>query len=333
MKKLKTSYSSDGKPATIHLNRGTETDPMWATLPFDSTTKTFIPQTELDQQLLRETQQLGEWKTLDLSDRPPELTPPPLPDWNKFRTSILGDIAYNRMRMATLGTPAELAGTRLENIAMAAPDNWEIIAGQWSILLGYTIAQKKPTASEVAQWNMSADDANMPFTFDRDTGAIVLSDNRVIEPIETNPVITQMAQNLDAYIADSGKKSQIVQEKTALKIDGLHPDSFSEFSWQIWDANESRIRPIKAGGKYMARVTLSANCLIPTVIQLELEAGIVVIPANPLQPFAAGKTNNSVTLNFFIRESFIATGLRLNVSASADVEINNAALYIVRLAG
>ncbi|AFZ31643.1 hypothetical protein Glo7428_3156 [Gloeocapsa sp. PCC 7428] len=71
MNKLRISYSILGNPWLIHYNRGSENNPMWATLPFNPSTKNFEPQSELDQILLNEIQALPEWETLDLSDRPP----------------------------------------------------------------------------------------------------------------------------------------------------------------------------------------------------------------------------------------------------------------------
>lgn len=76
MSKIKVSFSSNGKPDSVYLNRGTDSDPMWASLPFNPTTKTFNPTKQIDFQLLAEAQALPEWATLDLSDRPSE--PPTL---------------------------------------------------------------------------------------------------------------------------------------------------------------------------------------------------------------------------------------------------------------
>ncbi len=70
MKKLSISYSESGSPLTVHYNRGTQSDPMWATLPFNPATKVFEPKSKIEQILLSEAQQLDDWEHLDLSDIP-----------------------------------------------------------------------------------------------------------------------------------------------------------------------------------------------------------------------------------------------------------------------
>lgn len=330
--KVKLYYSSSGAVVSVHLNRGTEDNPMWAGLPYNPQLKIFEPQTDIDKQLLAEAQALPEWKTLDLSDRPPTPAPSPAPNWETFRTAIMTDPAYNRIRLATLGTPADLGGTRLESMAAIALTDWELVASQWQILLSYALPQDRPSIEEIEQWQQIADSAAMPFDFS-ESGAITLPDGRSIEPFKVDPASLQMASNVDAYFQDSGKNIQTVLEKTIIKIDGLHPDSFSEFSWKIWDAATSKIHPVKVGGKYTARVTFTAICEAPTVLQIALDAVDFTIPAEPVQPFNLGESRKAVTISFFIRKNFISSGLKLCISASAPTQIKDAGLYLVRLAG
>ena len=94
---FKTLYDTGGKLVLIHLNRGEESSPIWAPLPFNSGTKKFEPQSEIDKQLLEEAQSLPEWVKLDLSDRTPTPSPPPAPNWvgllNDLRaTSVFGKV-------------------------------------------------------------------------------------------------------------------------------------------------------------------------------------------------------------------------------------------------
>lgn len=62
------NYNQEGKPVAVLLNRGTENETMWASLPFDPVSKVFSPTTESEIKLLEEAQSLEEWATLDLSD-------------------------------------------------------------------------------------------------------------------------------------------------------------------------------------------------------------------------------------------------------------------------
>lgn len=99
--KIKKVYSSDGKLDSIYINRGSIGDMVWASLPFDATTKIFNPQTEIDHQLLAEARSLPEWETLDLSDRPPEPTPPQPPDWVGLERSFRGTPIFGRIYLAS----------------------------------------------------------------------------------------------------------------------------------------------------------------------------------------------------------------------------------------
>ena len=74
---LIVSFDTNGKPTSVHFNRGSKLDPAWVSLPFEAITKSFKPKTELDYQLLAEAKALPEWATLDLSDRAPD---PSIPD-------------------------------------------------------------------------------------------------------------------------------------------------------------------------------------------------------------------------------------------------------------
>jgi hypothetical protein len=161
----KIFHNNLGKPDAINrLSDG-------ASLPFNSATKTFDESHPL-------TVELRAWEAihgaLDLSDRPPEPLPPPPPDWRAFRLALMGDIAYNRMRMTTLNTPGQLAGGRLENAASIDSHEWAVIAGLWGVLLNYTPADKKPTATEIERWNAIASGANMPFSFSTTDGMMIV---------------------------------------------------------------------------------------------------------------------------------------------------------------
>lgn len=315
-------YNNEGKLDAINQEDG-------ASLPYNPQTKTFDESHPL-------TQKLREWETtngtIDLKDLPIESPVLATPNWEIFRFYIITNSAYNRIRLSTLGTPADLAGTRLESMAAIATEDWELVASQWQILLSYALPQDRPSAEEIEQWQRIASGASMPFTFTA-LGAIVLPNGKTFDPFDVDPASLQMNNNIDAYFQDSDKETQYIQEETDFKIDGLHPDSFSEFSWKIWETETSTIKPVKVGGKYTARITFVADCSVPTVISAKLIASDFAIPSEPVQPFALGETAKAITVSFFIRESFLESGLKLRVSASASTKFRKRALYLVRLAG
>lgn len=98
---FKTLYDTGGKLVLIHLNRGEESSPIWAPLPFNSGTKKFEPQSEIDKQLLEEAQSLPEWVKLDLSDRTPTPSPPPAPNWVGILEAVRGTTLFGKVYNAS----------------------------------------------------------------------------------------------------------------------------------------------------------------------------------------------------------------------------------------
>ena len=101
MLEFKISYTDKGNVLCIHFNRGSETEPMWATLPFNPQTKRFEPQSDIDKQLLEEAQSLPEWVKLDLSDRAPTPIPPPAPDWAGLLNDLRATPVFGKVYTAS----------------------------------------------------------------------------------------------------------------------------------------------------------------------------------------------------------------------------------------
>lgn len=166
MPKLRVTYDSAGKALLAHVNRGTDADPMWAQLPFDPVTKTFVPKSEAETQLTQEAQSTPEWP-LDLSDRPP--TPVVLPpDFATFARSVeRSNFWKNKIRK----TLQDRAFTELVNmmgivaIAGATPERMQDLFSLWnevvsSLTVGITIAP-----ADVTFLNTAATDNRVPIVF------------------------------------------------------------------------------------------------------------------------------------------------------------------------
>lgn len=166
MSKFRISYNESGKPLEIHYNKGSDS-PMWATLPFIASSKTFSPKNEIDQILLSEAQALPEWATLNLSDRPP--TPVILPpDFATFARIVERSSFWKGKIRKTL---QDKAFTELVNmmgviaIAGTTPERIQDLLSLWnevvaSLSVGVTIA-----ASDITFLNTTATDNRVPILF------------------------------------------------------------------------------------------------------------------------------------------------------------------------
>lgn len=169
MSRLLISYGADGKPALVHFNRGTQTEPIWARLPFNPANKTF---TESD----RFVQEMRAWQSegnaVDLSDRASTPQAPGL-DWKKFRRTMLTNAGFRRMTRETANKDDVID---LKVAAGIGGDDWDLLKVMWdSCVDGLTV---KPTAAEIAAWNTIAANSKLegsrqPFNFGAD-GKLVL---------------------------------------------------------------------------------------------------------------------------------------------------------------
>lgn len=98
---FKTLYDTAGKLVLIHLNRSEESLPVWVPLPYNPTTKTFEPQSDIDKQLLAEAQSLPEWKKLDWRDRTPTPPPPPEPNWAGLLNDLRATPVFGKVYTAS----------------------------------------------------------------------------------------------------------------------------------------------------------------------------------------------------------------------------------------
>ncbi|MBE9193258.1 hypothetical protein IQ230_23510 [Gloeocapsopsis crepidinum LEGE 06123] len=101
--KINIAYSQQGKPQFIHYNRGTQESPMWASLPFNSDTKEFEPQSPMDFTLMSEVEALEEWQTLDLSDRPAatDASTPLEPNYSGLTTAVRETPVFGKAYIAS----------------------------------------------------------------------------------------------------------------------------------------------------------------------------------------------------------------------------------------
>lgn len=257
MMRIKSSYSSKGIVESIHFNRGTELVPMWASLPFDPFSKKFIPNTELEQQLLDEAQQLSEWATLDLSDRPPTLKDdePIPPNWSDFRKSILADPNYQSISNTTLD---QRSVTRLESAATIKSDDWGALRKFWNSIIQY--APNKPSKSAIATWNEIASINNMPFSFD-DNGLLIapVPQSDIPIPPPPEPIILPIqipysTSNLQATLDQLLAKVAIQQAQITLLTPTLKPPLIEDSFTSLLDiAIDSRLPDINQGSRWVKR--------------------------------------------------------------------------------
>lgn len=160
-------YTNAGKVASVNFNRGIGGSPMWASLPFDSNSKTFVAKNEMDQLILSEAQSSSEWP-LTLSDRPP--TPEiSQPDWKKFRRGMWPDAGYRRLVRDTSDKEGRID---LKIAAGVGTDDYTWLKMLWdSCVEGLT---NKPSTTEISSWNILASSAAMPLSFGAD-GKMLLS--------------------------------------------------------------------------------------------------------------------------------------------------------------
>lgn len=98
---IKHIYNNFGHLELVYYNCGTLDNPMWATLPYNSKTKTFEPQSDLDKQLLAEAQSLPEWATLDLKDETPIATSLPEPNWVGLLNDLRATPVFGKVYVAS----------------------------------------------------------------------------------------------------------------------------------------------------------------------------------------------------------------------------------------
>lgn len=139
----------------------------------------------------------------------------------------------------------------------------------------------------------------------------------------------------DGYFRHSASQT-ITPIRSLLLIDGLHPNSFNNFSWNVWDAANSRIIAKDLKNKFGIRLTFKSLMDADNSINFEFDIGGdrgVIYPMD-FQPSYLENAPNGDSADFYVSPVFLANGCSIYVRSALDapVSINSAALYITCLA-
>ena len=85
---------------------------------------------------------------------------PKLPNWSAFNTSFLIDTSYNKI----IESANQRAVSRLEMLSINQNNNLELFENIWKVIITSTSYKASPEA--IKQWNIYAEENNMPFKFD-----------------------------------------------------------------------------------------------------------------------------------------------------------------------
>lgn len=139
----------------------------------------------------------------------------------------------------------------------------------------------------------------------------------------------------DGYYRHSSTQI-ITPVRSLLLIDGLHPHSFNNFSWNVWDAANSKIIAKDLKNKLGVRLTFKSQMEADNSINFEFDIGSdrgVIYPMN-FQPSYLENAPNGDSADFYVSPVFLANGCSIYVKCAnpTSVVINSAALYITCLA-
>lgn len=126
------------------------------------------------------------------------------------------------------------------------------------------------------------------------------------------------------------EKFTISSERSPLIVDGKTTDSFSDFSYPVWDVQNSRIRASKVRENFSLRVRFLVDSEPGTVLTIWLwipETNQRIYPRQ-IQPMQMIGDIIAQEFSFYSSLNFVQHGLMLAVSAVESATIYQPSLYI-----
>lgn len=157
--------------------------------------------------------------------------------------------------------------------------------------------------------------------------------NPSINNLNTNSKITPA---LYATLFHSQPISQTdVNNETPFICNGLAPATYSEFPWQLWNPQTSRIHPGSLNEKYTLRIRfiLSSQQATVATVKLYVPESSTLIYQKDFQPLKLIDAVFSEEFSFYSGRNFLQYGALLTIAATNVIsEIKQPNLYFVRLA-
>lgn len=149
-------------------------------------------------------------------------------------------------------------------------------------------------------------------------------------------IISNISPALYATLFHSQVISQFnINNETPFICDASGIATYSEFPWQLWNPQTSRIQPGNLNEKYNLRIRFILSSQLPTVctVKLYVPESDTLIYQKDFQPLKLTDAVFSEEFSFYSGHNFLQYGALLTIAATSPIaEIKQPNLYFVRLA-